>query len=104
MLYDPKWEVETPVTVEPWRNLLLDAAEIIRLGGWCQGEFIAFTGAVCMAGAISEAAREGMYDGDVYETAYNRISRSVRSPIDWNDTPGRTKDEVVDLLEKVAKE
>lgn len=56
MLYDRKrWEpkpVEIPA-IEPWRQILIEAAEVIKKRGWTQGDFQdGFDRSVCAIGAF----------------------------------------------------
>jgi hypothetical protein len=110
MYYDERTETiaETPVKLEPWQQRLLDAANIIRKRGWCQGHYQGHNESVCIVGAIHIAS-----SGSIHKSCLDRINEVViskltarldgRSPIAWNDKQGRTKDEVLDLLESVAK-
>lgn len=61
MLYDKKWDAKVPVeapALEPWREVLLDAAEIIRERGWCQHKSENRQGQVCILGAIGHTYRD----------------------------------------------
>ena len=85
------------------------AAEVLRRDGWRQGDYVQFpNGACCATGAI----RKAVY-GDPWIAGYlsGRAERAVLSVVDpgghslpwWNDTPGRTADEVIAALEAAAE-
>ena len=90
MLYDPRWEPK-----KLWQTVLLDAADYIEEYGWCQyrwqdGE------KVCALSAISVTAGRNL-------EAIGRLRKFLGGRIDtWNDTVGRTKDEVVAALRACA--
>lgn len=83
------------------------AAEVLK--DWCQGEFGAFEkpeGPVCGMGAICRVAgltyenyheRAALHDLLVAATGINDFFGN------WNDVPGRTKEEVYDKLMEAAK-
>jgi hypothetical protein len=72
--------------------LMLGREKISR--GWCQGRLHAGD-SVCMIGAIA-----GESDSATYAEARNALALACfgkrwRSPIIYNDAPGRTKEEVL---------
>lgn len=74
---------------------LLEAAEYIRQHGWCQHDYMASDGRVCLYGALRDLPENS--------PALAEIMRAVdRKPEWWNDAPGRTEQEVIDLLERVG--
>ena len=82
MLFDPKWEVATPV--EPWRLRYLRAAENIERRGWCQGRLEDAEGRVCLVQAMRMTA---MTDSEGLRLcAYLRV-KALELP-KWNDAPG----------------
>ena len=106
MLYNKQWEtkVEEPVKLEPWRQTLLDAANVIRKRGWCQGRF-SNHGRVCLLGAVFVAI-----NGRVNQDNISKLFTEVKHRLDnqgynpgWNDAPSRKKAQVIEALEKVAK-
>ena len=110
MLYDPKWEapVETK-PAEPWRRLLLDAANAIEQRGWVQGELCNDkTGAVCTVGALNVAAFGVAFPTGVechyYLYAVTNFCKThrIRYIPDWNDEGDRTKEQVVAALRDAA--
>lgn len=104
MLYDKKWdkEVEAPVTLEPWQQALLDAANIIRKRGWCQGHE-SYHGRVCLLGALAVAV--GNKPSNWHHPTHYLARRQLELhcfTIQWNDSPGRKKAEVINALESTA--
>ncbi len=116
MLYDKRWDkLEAAVELEPWRQLLLEAADVIEQRGWCRHTRMNSRGEVCAVGAIL-SARWGFdrldwgswYDDEpTREAVLNLRARVASGTISgvggWNDTPDRTKDEVVAMLRDVAQ-
>lgn len=92
MLYDKKWELDEV------GKCLLDAREYIRKHGWCQGEFFDQKGQVCLAGAIIKI-KSGI---QTESKAFVRVQQIEKNIAFYNDSPDRTKEEVMDLLEKAA--
>lgn len=100
------------------REALLRAAELLEADGWCQRESLAVGGERCVTGALSTVI--GLVDGNGEVLARrSQLWRSViqlirnapeldgtfgdiSAVIEWNDTLGRTQDEVVSLLRRVA--
>lgn len=106
MLYDPKWEVKTKApTIEPWRQVLLDAADLLEREGHCKGQFYA-EGARCTIGAICKVTTNAITKplGSGVPEAIGRLC-NVAGPYipDWNDAPGRTAFEVIATLRAVAR-
>ena len=118
MLYDAKrWDVDYKLpTRAPWQLLLLKAAEVIEERGWAQEWMEDPQDRVCLLGALNIAAY-----GKVYSwwqafwpsRARQRASRELRAYLQqnycdssiavWNDSRFRNKQEVLDVLRKVAK-
>jgi hypothetical protein len=98
-LYDPK-EVETKpeVKLEPWRQNLLDAAQYIREHGWIQKAVKDSEGRVCLIGALQAVG--GWHNSD----APRRLREIVSCIPEWNNADGRTKEEVIAVLEKTARQ
>ena len=92
----------------------LRAAQIIRERGWIQDVGEGDHGEVCLAQAHENAMSEqfGRSGGDVwtrrdyeaYEDSFDVMVRAIGSsqPWEWNDEPGRTKEEVIEALERMA--
>jgi pyrimidine operon attenuation protein/uracil phosphoribosyltransferase len=92
-------------------DLLDEAAAILEHDGWCQADLHNDLGQHCAAGAITLAAfRADLDHRGVYEQLTHdgiralEVSLGGRVPVvDWNDTPGRTVQEVLDALRAAAK-
>ncbi len=97
----------TPTELETWQQLLLDAARIVRVR-WRQGDYGNAGGPRCAVGALREAAalidEQGLFS-DVYTCALLRFGDRLKGTIPkWNDTPGRTAEEVATAMEEAAME
>lgn len=82
-------------------DVLNGAADLIERDGWCQGTPQG-DGPVCAGVAICRSS-----NGVRLQTeAITRLTRHTgwSSVIGWNDSPGRTKTEVVAALRTVARE
>ncbi|AXN53447.1 hypothetical protein HOT81_gp029 [Gordonia phage Fryberger] len=101
------------MTKQPMPNdaeLFDKVADILERDGWCQHEAHNEAGNHCALGALEVAAGE-MY-GDKYLNHYPRVYLKVTKGIDpdfhsvpaWNDTKGRTAQEVIDQYRALAKE
>jgi len=119
MLYDVKWDKTVEVKLEPWRDILNKAADYIEEYGWCQRAMYAHVGdtrtppPACMLGAIYVGGDHAFFDpylamkpctpavGDAIRAVQKFLNRSHLSA--WNDSPKRTKDEVIGLLRLAAK-
>ena len=74
---------------------LRDAADTIDLCGWTQGRFETNDGRVCVSRALGG---DGSLPARLAFVAYLK----VESMIGWNDTPGRTQEEVTGALRACA--
>lgn len=85
----------------PAKQALLDAAQYIRDHGWCQGRF--YDGdRVCLLGALI-VSTQGRQEYAAAAAALYQANGPVSSDAhDWNDAPGRTKEEVIAALEQAA--
>jgi len=90
------------------REICLKAAERLREVGWRRGDFGGKDGPHCMLGACMWVT--GYDDEEAYVTAAEAVdvaySAYAHTPpsgpdaaIAWNDTPGRTVEEVIATLE-----
>lgn len=87
---------------DQWRQTLLAAADYIEAHGWCQGSRRDYLGRVCIVEAIDMVTAGGPA---LYNPAFNAFyDRLGTSPSVWNDTTGRTKDEVLKELRNCARE
>lgn len=89
-----------------------EAADLIEKDAWVQGAYRSPLGCWCLSGAIAFVA--GGLVGQIgiaaasggSEAFYERLSAletcllpgDVRNIVGWNDTPGRTVEEVITLL------
>ena len=94
MLFDPKWEVEQK-TAEPWRQALLEAADIIEQRGHCKGASEDEHGRVCIIGALLHI-KSGKWSG-----AWKVLRAEIGAIGEFNDT--HTKAEVLAKLREVAR-
>lgn len=105
MLYDKKWDKELPVTapekkLEPWQETVKSMIEVLETRGWCQGR-IRDGQRVCLGGALRLATTGStikVFSDEatvVWELLSDRLG--TRAWV-WNDTKGRTKEEVIDFL------
>lgn len=104
MLYDPRWkEAKAPVKeLEPWRQWFLKAAEYIRTHGWCKYQARADDGRVCTMGALYYVCPKNHHE-DARDHLEKFLGKQASQGIPaWNDTPGRTKEEVIAALESAA--
>lgn len=89
------------VQVDEVGQALLNAADVLRRDGWCQGESRDPQGRHCALGALMEAGSvTAVMRGGV------RLKRSLgledTSVAFWNDRPERTKEQVIEALERAA--
>ncbi len=109
MLYDPKHDAGVRIT---WRHgvdtigrKLLNAAEYIEQHGWCQGSLRNPRGSACLIGALyySNDFRGDLRKDPQWTTAIRRLTKMTHvHPERWNDSSGRTQDEVVHVLRESA--
>lgn len=110
MLFDPKWEEKVEVTLEPWQEILLKAADILETEGWIRGRYISEAG-FCAIGAIRKAsglssdfnkpiANLNLGTTPSYLIACRKLEMDVGAISSWNDTS--SKKIVIDQLRKVA--
>lgn len=77
------------------------AADLLRREGWIKGDFRNKDGR-CLAGAINDVCRPQM---GASRRAYQALEDVIDTDFygDWNDSPSRTLDEVLDALELAAQ-
>ncbi len=113
MLFDPKWTASPVVLVEPWRQNLLRAAQIVRQRGLAKYTQEDRVGRVCVHGAISIALTGKIHcEEDCAERiALYRYLRSKGVPegitlmddsAHWNNQEERTAADVIEALEGAA--
>lgn len=101
MLSDLKWDAEGKTV--PWRQVLLDAADLIDRIGWCQHTECDHNGRVCTAEALMRVAGD---DVASYAVAMNNLSEFVASPLtvpEWNDAECRRAAQVTGSLRACAR-
>jgi hypothetical protein len=107
MLFNPKWDAQ--LRAEPWRQVLLDAADYIDRVGWCQHSLHDENGRVCAAEALMSVTYPA-YDLSSYAVAMSCLSDFVTSGehsmavLEWNDTEGRTGADVTDAMRGCARQ
>lgn len=97
---------------------VLTAARALILKGWAQnfyavdraGLFVSPTDeaarAWCLSGAVMTVLRAGTYDDplETEDVAFTLLQTLVGDAVtDWNDAPGRTQTEVVEILDKAIE-
>jgi hypothetical protein len=128
MLYDPKWkETITPTeipAIEPWRQILNEAAEVIKKRGWTTSEFESATGEVCAIGAFrivqhgdglkkrGKNRKYGPRDLEIAKRKFHSVimrnnrfigNRSTLSAImNWNDDVCSGKKEIIKMFKDAA--
>ena len=73
--------------------------------GWCQGQLELETGEVCLSGALATLTNyEEYYALFALSTALDSIHKAIggASIPGWNDEPGRTFNEVIEVIDKAA--
>ncbi|MFJ4562110.1 hypothetical protein ACIP4Q_39395 [Streptomyces massasporeus] len=115
----PDWVLSVPLvrqlhggygrTVSPAEHLELTALVIERYG-WTQGNHRSRSGRRCILGAQAVLYRLGYGDDATVRAAAGHLqavlaARGIRQPYhQWNDTPGRDRDQVLALVREAAKE
>lgn len=94
------------------QDVLRQAADLIERTGWCRRAFardkrrrvVGFYSKdacrFCVRGAIYRVGGAGL-NGDIERLLKRHIG--TRHISDWNDAPGRTKDEVIATLRRAAE-
>lgn len=92
--------------MNPAHDVIDGAIAILKEKGWCQGKLEDAAGQCCLVGAVRKASRnltdcliETPYLAE--EAAWSRLAKvtGTRALALWNDRAGRTKDDVIYLLE-----
>lgn len=92
-------------TLEPWRELMLKAADLIEKHGHAKGSYTDARGGYCFMGALHVAETgDTMGTNGLSSEACHRVMKHIgsRGFIDWNDAPERTGAEVVGIMRRVA--
>ena len=88
--------IEAPIVIEPWRGVLLIAADYIEQHGWCQGGWTDGE-RVCALQAIR--LQDSLYGSNAQNKLRDFLGRDVAT---WNDRKGRTQQEVTATLRACA--
>lgn len=89
---------------------MLKASELIKECGWIQGDLGSREAGYCLDGAIATAhGWPGDFDGVSYDRTRATLTRATQryhklGPILFNDTRGRTREEVLEVLRLAAIE
>jgi hypothetical protein len=100
MFVDEKKQGEAYVAAEPWRQVLLDAADYIDKHGWCQHQEESKTGQVCAFMALKIVT-----DGDIMRRRLpqRRFERFVGlHTTAFNDVFARTAEDVTTAMRDCA--
>ncbi len=96
MLHDEKWDLDE-VGKATWA-----IADYIEEHGWVQGHYgdIYGNGPVCIMGAM-----QALYKTEMHPSCQKirKVIGGNRNIVDYNDTVGRTKEEVITMLKQAAK-
>lgn len=123
MFLDEKVQPVPVKTLEPWRQLLLDAADVIERQGHCKYRLQNHLGQVCWLGALMkvqnneacdlqsspvflEAAKKTRdYLGLQFKfPGSHRFGDSASQMVFWNNLPERTGEEVIAAMRGAAKQ
>lgn len=96
------------------QEICQNAAKLLRTKGWCQKVSVNPMGALCLAQAMGQA-HDHTFIGrgnKVKDLAFDHLTRVLNEDLDkkkecggfvfWNDMTGRTKEEVLSLLDRAA--
>ena len=91
--------VEQPI--EPWQQLLLDAADLIDRQGWWNGKPQKSLSVHCIQTALFAASPRSSIACEAAVNFLNHIGG--HGIVCWNDAPGRTKEEVLAAMRGAAR-
>ena len=97
-------------------KIYLDAANLLEKKGWCQNRSSNPKGQVCMGEALYRATFGkpelnsseyylscGTPEREKWDSVHTALSKFIgRDIVNWNDTTGRTKTEVIEKLREAA--
>ncbi len=114
MFVDEKKAGEVSKTLEPWRELLLEAANVLERHGWCQDVEVNERGEYCILGALGRATCDLHHEKRTWDIhpknlkpnyqAHIALAEEVGDVPTWNDKPGRTREQACLLLRYVASQ
>lgn len=101
---DPEYIAEIRKTT---RKELIKARRLIARG-WCQGqarEQRLFGNSYCTLGALAKAAGRNYYSGKAFGAIQSEVLKQdyASGIVTWNDAPGRTQQEVLDLFDRAIE-
>ena len=89
------------------RTVIRNAIKEIEKNGWCQGEYRDEQGRVCLVESVRRSTRHllSLEAMDLDNKVFTKIADHTKvAPCSvWNDTPGRTKEEVLSMLRGLAR-
>ena len=104
MFVETTREGEIAVPLEQWRNILLDAANLIEQHGHCKNSLQTESGNLCAVGALNMAETGNARKSGSDVVAWGMLKEAVGGDIvDWNNAPERTATEVTGLMRKAAR-
>lgn len=78
--------------------------DYLREHGWTQNTVQDLAGRVCMMSAVYAVFEHNDLPHSGYQAVSNELRKYIGgSPIGYNDTPGRTKKEVIETMKATAK-
>lgn len=91
--------------MSPAGEIILAAKKLIEKHGWCQLVSENGKGNICLAQALGRANSYETGNFEVYVAAQRAIEIIAREPmVRWNDTVGRTVEEVYSVLDEAVKD
>lgn len=94
------------VKLEPWRQVLLDAADYMETHGHCKGRQEDSSGRVCLIGSLIKVTGSEKDRHPYVNEARLQFERRMGIPdftgFLWNDRFERTSEEVIAAMRKVA--
>lgn len=81
------------------KQLLIATKSLIETRGWCQGMYSDANQRICLTEGLYRAGKQLNFED------YDELQKVVGSFVGlsftgWNDAPGRTKEEVLEMLDK----
>ena len=77
------------------------AIDYIKVHGWCQGNFVNREKQVCLVGALNVVAETGFEMQNAIDSLTKKLKIEKGNLAVWNDEVGRTKKDVINLLEEM---
>ena len=87
-------------------RVLVAARELLHSDGWGQGDYYTKEGpcmfGACLAAMHANTSNSDMHRSEIVEAALVKSTRN-ESWWDWNDSPRRTKEQVMNALDRAVK-